>query len=128
MQGNPTVNVDRFKPFLEHAGAEPAAPGPVSDPGREGEHEMELLLNLNRKEKRGVTRYLVRWRDHTSEDDEWRRTEELAHCQERVAEYEAAAPRRKAAHRGGPPAGPGAAAVASISKSKSYYFLLFHEK
>ncbi len=61
----------------------------MSDPGREDEHEVELLHNS--KERRGVTRYLVRWRAHTSEDDEWLRTEELAHCQEQVAEYEAAA-------------------------------------
>ncbi len=35
MQGSPTVNVDRLKPFFERAGAEPA-PGPVSDPGAGG--------------------------------------------------------------------------------------------
>ncbi len=33
---------------------------------------MELLLN--HKTKRGVTRYLVRWRGHTSADDEWGRS------------------------------------------------------
>ena len=53
---------------------------------------MELLLN--RRTVRGVTRYLVRWRGHTSADDEWLRSEELAHCLEKVAEYDAAAPRR----------------------------------
>ncbi len=44
---------------------------------------------------RGVTRsgYLVRWRGHTSAVtvDEWLRLEELAHCLEKVAEYDAAA-------------------------------------
>ncbi len=45
------MNVDRLKPF--HARADdPPAPGPVSDLGQEGEHEVELLLNC--KEIRGV--------------------------------------------------------------------------
>ena len=52
---------------------------------------MELLLN--RRKVRGVTRYLVLWKGHTSADDEWLQAEELAHCPERVAEYDA---------RGGP--------------------------
>jgi hypothetical protein len=56
--------------LFERDGADPA-PGPVSDVGQEGEHEVELLLN--RTEQRGVTRYLVRWRGHTSADGEWLR-------------------------------------------------------
>ena len=75
----------------------------MSDPGQEGEHEVELLLN--RKMTRDVTRYLVRWRGHTSADDEWLRTEELVHCKEKVAEYDSAAPRRRAARLGVPGAG-----------------------
>ena len=49
---------------------------------------------LNRRRLRGVTRYLVRWRGHTSAYDEWLREEELVHCREKVAEYDAPAPRR----------------------------------
>ena len=64
-------------------GAAPApAGGPVSDVEQEGEHEVELLLN--RRLVRGVTRYLVRWRGHTSVGDEWLRAEDLTHCQEKV--------------------------------------------
>ena len=103
MRCSPTVTVDRLKPF--HARIDsPPAPGPVSDPGQEGKHEVELLLN--RKTTRGVTRYLVRWHGHTSADDEWLRTEQLVHCPEKVAEYDAAAPRRRAARLGGPGADP----------------------
>ena len=65
VQCSPAVNVDhlRVKPFFAQAGT-PQAPGPISDAGQEGEHEVGLLLN--RRVMRGVTRYLVRWRGHTS--------------------------------------------------------------
>ena len=109
MRCSPTVNVDRLKPFSERAGAAPA-PGPVSDAGQEGEHEVELLLN--RRLVRGVMRYLVLWRGHTSVDDEWLRAEELAHCPEKVAEYDAAAPRRRAARQADPAAAPAPAPLA----------------
>ena len=69
MRCSPTVNVDR----------------PSSDPGQEGENEVGLPMLLNRKAIRRVLHYLVRWRGHTSVDDEWLRAEELAHCQERMA-------------------------------------------
>ena len=43
MRTSPTVNVDRLKPFFARAGA-PPLPGPVSDAGQEGKHEVELPL------------------------------------------------------------------------------------
>ena len=49
----------------------------------------------------------VAWgRGHASADDEWLRLEELAHCPEKVAGYDAAAPHRGIARRPGPAAGP----------------------
>ena len=59
MRCSPTVNVDRLNPFFERAGAPPAK-RPVSDSGQEGRCEYEVKLLLNRRQVRGVTRYLVR--------------------------------------------------------------------
>ena len=106
MRCSPTVNVDRLKPYFARA-ADLPPPGPTADAGQEGEHEVELLLN--RRTVRGVTRYLVRWQGHTSADDEWLRLEELTRCPEKVAEYDAVAPRRRQANRrevAGPSAAP----------------------
>jgi len=93
---SPTINVDRLKPYHPRADR-PDPPGPVSDPGQEGEHVVEQLLN--RRTLRGRTYYLVRWQGHASADDSWEPAEHLVHCPERVAEYEAAAPRRPKALR-----------------------------
>ena len=63
MRCSPTVNVDLLKPFFERSQAdEPPPPGPVSDAGQAGEHEVDLLLN--HRVVQGVTEYLVRWRGH----------------------------------------------------------------
>ena len=70
----------------------PPALSPSLTRGQEGKHVVEQLLN--RKTLSGRTYYLVRWQGHSSADDSWEPVEHLAHCPERVAEYEAAAPRR----------------------------------
>ena len=59
---------------------------------------MDLLLN--HPAARGVTKYLVCWRDHASPADAWRRVEELDNCCDLVAEYDAIATvtNRRAAH------------------------------
>ena len=52
---------------------------------------MELLLN-SKMTKRGVKHYLVQWCCHTSANDEWLLVEELGHCLEKVAKYDASLP------------------------------------
>jgi hypothetical protein len=54
MRCSSTVNVDRLKPYFARA-ADLQPPGPSTDAGQEGEHEVELLLN--RRTVRGVTHY-----------------------------------------------------------------------
>ena len=97
---SPTVNVERLKPFYPRADRR-APPGPVSDPGQEGEYVVAQLLN--RKTIRGRMHYLVRWQGHDSADDSWEPVEHLTNCADRIAEYEAAAPRRQRAKRHLPP-------------------------
>jgi hypothetical protein len=71
------------------------------DPGQEGQYVVEQLLI--HKTLRGRTYYLVLWQGHTSVDFSWEPAEHLAHyCPERIAEYEAAAPRRLSALRVAP--------------------------
>ena len=56
---------------------------------------------------RGVLCYLVLWRGYTSADDTWLRLDQLVHCQEKVADYDTAAPHRRTARsiaRGADPA------------------------
>ena len=91
---SPTVNVERLKPYFGRD-ARPTPPGPVSDPGQEGEYVVEQLLN--RKVIRGRMHYLVRWQGHDSTDDSWEPVEHLTNCPERIADYEAAASRRSQA-------------------------------
>ena len=107
---SPTVNVDRLKPYHARAGRS-APPGPVSDPGHEGEYEVEQLLN--RRTLHGRTYYLVRWQGHDSTADTWEPVEHLTHCQERIAEYEAAALRRPRTRRGADRGAPGSPQSAS---------------
>jgi hypothetical protein len=96
MKCSPVINVDRLKPFVVRANA-PSPPQPVSDAGQEGEMEVEMLVG--RRTFRGGVEYLVRWRGLGPEEDSWLRADDLSNCQERVAEFEAAAPRRRAGRR-----------------------------
>ena len=67
---------------------------------------------LNRRVARRVTLYPGRWRGHTSADDEWLLLKGLAHCREKVVEYDATALCRRAARRALPDAAPAPAPAA----------------
>ena len=57
----------------------------------------------------------MRWQGHASAADSWEPAEHLANCPERVAEYEAAAPRRPKALRAHQRAGPAPLAQAAAA-------------
>ena len=75
----------------------------VSDPGQEGEYEVEQILN--RRTFRGRPFYLVRWQGHHSTSDSWEPVD-LKNCPEK---YEAAAARRPRLIRGADRAAPAGA-------------------
>ena len=78
------MNVARLKSYHVRPDR-PAPPGPVFDPGQEGEYVVEQLLN--RRILHGRTHHLVRWPGHDSTADSWEPVEHLTNCPERLAEY-----------------------------------------
>ena len=85
-------------------------PGPVeadySDLSDNDDPIYEVELLVGRRQYRGKTQYLVKWKDYGHEDNEWKYASELRHCQELVDAYErradrgiqsASAPRGRAA-------------------------------
>ncbi len=59
---------------------------PVSQPGQEEEYGVEQLLN--RKQIRGCTNYLLRWKGQAPAEDSWEPVEHLTNCAaERIADY-----------------------------------------
>jgi hypothetical protein len=74
----------------------------VSNVGQEGKHEVELLLTAGRCQcaaSRATWCCGEATRRRTTSGSEWLRLEELAHCQEKVAEYNSVALRRRGASR-----------------------------
>ena len=76
------MNHNAGLPGIRHMSPAPGRGRCLTGAGQEGEHEVELLLI---KLVRGVTRYLVRWRGHTSADDSWR--EAVVRCAKNIKKY-----------------------------------------
>jgi len=50
--------------------------------------EWEVEKILNKKKIRGVEKYLVRWKEFTTEGDTWERRENLKNAEEALADFE----------------------------------------
>ena len=75
---DPTVNVDRLRPYVVRAGA-PAQPGPI--PGAAHDvYEAEAVLNHKLIGPSRRVHYLVHWRGYPSSEDTWEPAEHLRGC------------------------------------------------
>ena len=54
----------------------------------EGEKEYEVEEILDRQERRGKTRYLVKWKGYTVEENTWEELENLKNAREKIEEFE----------------------------------------
>ena len=83
---HPVVNVRRIVKYREHVKGQKKIPPPPIEIASEKEYKVEEILD--RQEKRGKTRYLVRWKGYTVEENTWEGLENLKNAMEKVKEFE----------------------------------------
>ena len=80
------VNVRRLVKYQEQVeGQKKIPPLPVEV---DGEKEYEVEKILNRQERRGKMRYLMKWKEYTVEENTWKGLENLKNIRENIEEFE----------------------------------------
>ena len=80
------VNVRRLVKYQEQVeGQKKIPPLPVEV---DGEKEYEVEKILNRQERRGKMRYLMKWKEYTVEENTWKGLENLKNIREKIEEFE----------------------------------------
>jgi len=82
----PVVNVRRIAKYKEQVEGQKKIPPPPVKIDSKKEYEVEEILD--RQERRGKTRYLVKWKGYTVEEDTWEGLENLKNAMEKVEEFE----------------------------------------
>ena len=80
------VNVRRLMKYREQVEGQKKIPLPPVKVA--GEKEYEIGEILDRQERRGKTRYLVKWKGYTVEGNTWEGLENLKNAMEKVEEFE----------------------------------------
>ena len=82
---HPVVNVRRIVKYREQVeGQKKIPPHPVEIDCKK-KYEVEEILD--RQERRGKTRYLVKWKGYTAEENMWERLENLKNAREKIEEF-----------------------------------------
>ena len=80
------VNVRRIVKYREQVEGQKKILPPSVEVASEKEYEVEEILD--RQERRGKTRYLVKWKGYTVEENTWEGLENLKNAMEKVEEFE----------------------------------------
>jgi len=80
------VNMRRIVKYREQVEGQKKIPLPPIEVASEKEYEVEEILD--RQERRGKTKYLVRWKGYMAEENMWEGVENLKNMMEKVEEFE----------------------------------------
>jgi len=80
------VNMRRLVKYREQVEGQKKIPPPSVEVDGEKEYEVEEILD--RQERRGKTRYLVKWKEYTAEENTWEGLENLKNVGEKIEEFE----------------------------------------
>jgi len=83
---HPVVNVRRIVKYKEQVERQKKIPPPPVEVAGEKEYEVEEILD--RQERRGKTKYLVKWKGYTAEENTWEGLENLKNAKEKIEEFE----------------------------------------
>ena len=83
---HPVVNVRRIVKYREQVEGQKKIPPPPVKVAGEKEYEVEEILD--RQERRGKTKYLVKWKGYTAEENIWEGLENLKNAMEKIEEFE----------------------------------------
>ena len=83
---HPVVNVRRIVKYQEQVERQKKIPPSPVEIEEEKEYEVENILD--RQERRGKPKYLVRWKSYTAEEDTWKGLENLKNAMDLVEEFE----------------------------------------
>jgi len=83
---HPVVNVRRIVKYREQVEGQKKIPPLPVEIASEKEYEVEEILD--RQERRGKTKYLVKWKEYTAEENTWEGLENLKNVTKKVEEFE----------------------------------------
>jgi len=83
---HPVVNVGRIVKYKEQVEGQKKIPPPPVEVAGKKEYEVEEILD--RQERRGKTKYLVKWKGYIAEENTWERLESLKNAMKKVEEFE----------------------------------------
>ena len=83
---HPVVNVRRIVKYKEQIEGQKKIPPPPVEVAGKKEYEVEEILD--KRERRGKTKYLVKWKGYTAEENTWEGLENLKNVGEKIEEFE----------------------------------------